>query len=53
MKLSAYLTNNNRAAGFGVAHWFANDDIFSEPEKTIFLSDEPCQLTSQEMWKRL
>ena len=53
LRLSANLTNNNRAAGFGVAHWFANDDFFAEPEKTVFLPDEPCQPTSQELWKHL
>ena len=53
LRLSTQLSKNNRAAGFGVAHWFANDDFFSEPETTSFQPYESCQPTPEELWTHL
>lgn len=53
LRLSAELSKNNRAAGYGVAHWFANDDFFFEPETSSFQPYEPCQPISEELWTHL
>lgn len=53
LKLSSELNQNNRAAGFGVAHWFANDDFFAEPELSAFHLYEPCKPSAEELWIHL
>lgn len=53
LKLSAELSKNNRAAGFGVAHWFNNNDFFSEAETHNFILNASCQLTYQNIWHYL
>ncbi len=50
LKLAAELSTNNRAAGFGVSHWFPNNDFLSEPETTKFIPDASCQLTFPDIW---
>ncbi|MBO3460222.1 o-succinylbenzoate synthase [Aetokthonos hydrillicola Thurmond2011] len=40
LKLTAELTKNDRAAGFGVAHWFAEDDLNNEDRNTPFTTTE-------------
>jgi O-succinylbenzoate synthase len=53
LRLSAELSQNNRAAGFGVAHWFANDDFLSEPETSAFQPYKPCKPSPEELWTHL
>lgn len=53
LKLTAELSKNHRAAGFGVAHWFAKDDLFSEPETASFQPGTLCKSTPQDLWKHL
>lgn len=52
MKLSAELSKNNRALGFGVTHWF-HEDFFTEPEISAFQSDELCKFSSEQLWTHL
>jgi o-succinylbenzoate synthase len=53
LKLAAELSKNNLAAGFGVAHWFAQEDFFSLPEEHIFRPYQPCESIFQELWAQL
>lgn len=53
LRLSTELSQNNRAVGFGVAHWFANDDLLSEPETSAFQPHKPCKPSPEELWTHL
>ncbi|MFK0734092.1 MAG: o-succinylbenzoate synthase [Gloeotrichia echinulata IR180] len=53
LKLSAELSRTNRAAGFGVAHWFPNQDFLSEAETNKFIPDARCHLTHEDIWNYL
>ena len=53
LRLNTQLSKNNRAAGYGVAHWFTNEDFFSELETTSFQPHAPYQPTSEKLWTHL
>ncbi|MDF5723889.1 MAG: o-succinylbenzoate synthase [Rhizonema sp. PD37] len=53
LRLNTQLSKNNRAAGYGIAHWFTNNDFFSELETTSFQPHTPAQPTAEEIWIHL
>jgi o-succinylbenzoate synthase len=50
LKLSAEIAKNQRAPGYGVAHWFLDNDIFSQIKTSAYLPYENSKLMCEKLW---